>query len=495
MTYRIAGAQGEDQYYPHLGPLDCLPLADLGRRGIRTFNVSFDMSDPRSLVPYRRSRYLSAVPTLQGLVRAFSRVAQRIRQERPHGVRAWNKRIRAIENVPPRSSRKHQKRQSMRGSGGGGYLASGGLYAGRFSKRKRYRPKGVDVVRSRAENGGEANSGAGYALWFGTTADTPSTYGKYLFLAVLKRLAKNMGIDFRTEYDFIDQSVVSQTGDAGTFYYQLQILGEPEVVQRPITLSDSSHWGDLALAWINDVAAYLSGSPVKVSFLRCWIDWRTRDATDNYISGTAGRVDMKQMKVEYNFVDRVKIQNRTGANAPTEVDAENIEQNPLQGKIYELNGSKFELAFSNDTAISDSWVPSYTTGTLIINQAEASVNTALKDLMKRPMSGNLMSHVSGVKNIILQPGHIKSNVVTWSGTMNFNKFFDMNLSSYLTGSNSVDPKRFGKLQMFCLEKCVRTATGNAVPKIGYEHNQYHEFKVIELKKKPFITSFVDLTTV
>jgi hypothetical protein len=55
-----------------------------------------------------------------------------------------------------------------------------------------------------------------------------------------------------------------------------------------------------------------------------------------------------------------------------------------------------------------------------------------------------------------------------------------------SGANIGDMFKFGKMQAFCFEKTLRTGTGTAVVKIGYEHNLYTEFELVRKGVKPFI---------
>lgn len=443
---------------------------------VRTLAVS-----PR--VRGARLSRVGAARVIQAAFRALQRVGQARRSR--SSLSSWRKRVRSYESSSRRSqasskrmrpSRQYISRRRTRGN-----LASGGLYAGKFKKGKR--PSLMNRVVQRTESNGEVSAGAADEVaWVCASNVAPNTAGPVVFLAVLKRLARKMGQDFRTAHQFVDARTTTQSGSAGIFRYRYCVVGEPNVQERQLTILDSTTWGNLAGAWWNDLSAF---GYTRVDFMECYIEFLTRDATTNVVAGVEARVDLSEAVLKYHIVSALKIQNRTGANAGTEVDAENIEQNPIQGKCFHLKGHTLAFQWNNDTTITPSFRPNEDSGIVTIDPQDATLNAGMQNMLKRPTNG-IFKYTDMVQNVRLQPGHIKKNSITSTGSMYFNNFVNRVLMESATGANIGDMFNFGKVQAFCFEKTLRTGTGTAVVKIGYEHNLYTEFELIRKSPKPFI---------
>jgi hypothetical protein len=362
-----------------------------------------------------------------------------------------------------------------------GRLSGGGLWIGKFKQGKR--PNPVNRVKQRTESNGEISAGgADEVAWLAATNVAQVSMGPVCLLAVLKKLAKKMGQDFRSAHQYVDARTTTQTGNAGVFSYRYSFIGEPDVAERRITITDNMSWGGLAGAWWSDLAAF---GYTRLDFHECYIEWETRGAATNLVSGVSARLDLSEAVLKYYLVSSLKIQNRTGANAPTEVDAENIEQNPIQGKCFTLGGHTMLFQWNNDTAVTPSFLPDSSSGILTFDPQDASLNSGLQNQLKRPTRG-VFKYTQKIQNVRLQPGHIKSNTVSSVGSMYFNNFFNRVLMEKASGANIGDMFKFGKMQAFCFEKTLRTGTGTAVVKIGYEHNLYTEFELVRKGVKPFI---------
>ena len=192
---------------------------------------------------------------------------------------------------------------------------------------------------------------------------------------------------------------------------------------------------------------------------------------------------MTQCDINIHVLQLLKIQNRTGANTTTELDATSIEANPIQGKIYMINRSNMLPGWNNDTTITDSWSPNNTTGIVSIDPNEASLNAGIANLLKRPPHPSNIQRCYASINARLEPGQIKNAKIVYKDTGNFQRFF---ANILYNGTESIDSTSHGNCMALCFEKTLATTTGTAVVKIGYEKNLYIDCDINIRKSKPFV---------
>jgi hypothetical protein len=367
------------------------------------------------------------------------------------------------------------------------FLPGGGKYVGKFKRPRRRKTPVRNGVKIRTESNGEVTaSAADRVVWIGGTAVTGETLGRHMFLAVLKGLAKKMGVDFQTEHEFVDKNdtSVTQPNDVGSLYYTVTRGGEPDSITRNLNIPQGSTWGGVADIWWADVKAFWFGATSKTNFMDVWINFYVQDslapATEREILATE-KLCMKKLLIDFIIGSQLKLQNRTGADTPTETNSQNVEQNPLVGKMFELNGNLATLAWTNDSTITPSFVPNQTSGIVTIDPQDASYTQGITNMLIRPPNKNVFRYCKRDTLVRMQPGHIKSSYISDKGTMYFDTMFDMFVQGYAAGQNGANYMKFGKLQLFCLEKTMRTGTGTATVNVGYEHNQYHTLGVRENK--------------
>lgn len=362
-----------------------------------------------------------------------------------------------------------------------------GIYAGRFKRPRKAKKFNVRGVVTRTETVGEAVAGAADGcLWLGGTANAPVTWGRNLLLAVLRYLSAKLGCQFESEHDYIEKSVNALLGNTGKFVYQYHRSGLPAVIERSFNISAAGTWGELADAWYGDLQTAFPNDVNLYTMYRCWIDFATRDVTNNLDVGGSSFVNMKELLVDFKMTSVFKFQNRTGGDSATDDSTTVVEANPVVGKSYFIKGNDLMLQFVNDASITPSFRPHGSTGFVNIPSTDASYSGGVANLMKRPTSPNAWNacYKSGI--VRLQPGHIKQSTLSDSGTMYFNTLFHILYQTIAANVGQVQERKFGKTQLFCFQKTMRTGTGTAAVTIGYEHVQYHSFAVRRRPNRPYM---------
>jgi hypothetical protein len=359
-----------------------------------------------------------------------------------------------------------------------------GRWAGRFKKKRgRNARRLYGYVKARTEHVGEVvGTTASIPAWFGATAMTGKRVGRMLCLAALQRLAGLMGRSFTNENVFIDATA----NNGGTFHYRINSGGELAFFDRTVSIGLGDTWAVLASNWLND----LDGTPIvdSLNFIECYIVFKDDDAVPSTL-GSGPRLDMTEMLVDYKIDCTVRIQNRTGANSSAELDTDLVDVNPILGRIYVLKGSTPVVNLSTDSSVTTTLDSDNTSGLITLNAADATMNDGIANLFKRVQSPNIFRNVKRSNGLKLQPGEIKYVKESAKGKAYFDTFFRclVNPTLNLTANPSTrNTNKMGKCLMFGFEKAMRTGTGTAPITLGYMINQYHTFKCIAKKKKPYI---------
>ena len=377
-----------------------------------------------------------------------------------------------------------RKRQKVTSAMARTTLVGGGVYAGRFRKQKRKIPRTPKGISTRIQTGGEiaAATIAESSVLFGSTPHIPQQTLVYWWLAILKYLARMADQDFTSEYELIGEDTPLQPLTLGAeITYTITVGSEPDLLVRTVNIIPGQTWRDLATVCASDTVAFLTGNAV--------VHWKKCVLTSMTMGSGASGSKNHVMKLDDTYVDlsireNLKIQNRTGANADTEKFAENIESNPLNGRIYVVTKPYLDMRYSQPGAVTPNWRPSTTTGMMVVDLSDTSYSTGLKDILGKIPSPSLFSNIKSSAVVKLQPGHIKANSISYNIKGKFDKVFQQMFYDYASGA--LNNARAAPMQVYALEKTMQTNTGTAVVRIGYEKMTYFNCSMTVRKSKGFI---------
>lgn len=365
------------------------------------------------------------------------------------------------------------------------FLSGGGRYAGNFKRMRKYKKKGpFRGISATIENVGELTAGAAdQTIMVGTHAYAAQIIGTKLFLAILRALSFKMGSPFRNEHDYVDGLNSVGSGNVGNFTVAYSINGQPDLLEFTATAVSTSSFRELATALWTSYNAAANNTQTNMRFHYICFSPQVRSATVEYTGGIT-KLDLRNSLVTYMFIDTLKIQNRTGANTPTELDADNIEANPIRVTRFVVKGNALRLNWCNDGTVSPSFLCTSTTGSVAIDTQDASLTAGMKDLFTHAPAGSAFSGLKSRTTNVLQPGSIKRSAVPLKGTMYIDTMFKLVLhgEASAVGNDSL----FGCSQWHHIEKSLRTGTGTATAKIGYEHIMGITLTIKPSKKMPFI---------
>lgn len=178
--------------------------------------------------------------------------------------------------------------------------------------------------------------------------------------------------------------------------------------------------------------------------------------------GTAAKVmHLKNAKLEFTVKSTLKIQNRTLANESEDSSSTDVvDATPLYGKSYEGNGTGTNYVGkvgSTGEVVADRFFA-------VIDKVPGGINS-----LQEPPIGKLFTQVKKMAKAHLEPGQIKTSVLTENLKTNLNTFMHR-----ISGS-ALDSKQFlkiGKFRFFGFEKMIESQIARPPILVGWEHNYF-----------------------
>jgi len=173
-------------------------------------------------------------------------------------------------------------------------------------------------------------------------------------------------------------------------------------------------------------------------------------------------LNLKNETIHYYCKSELKFQNRTKA-ADGGVDATNINNNPLTGKLYEFTSGVPKTKAYNTfliERIKDG------TGVNLIRGAEFAANV---NGLKEPPRPKFFSNCKKSSSIRLEPGAIKKHTIIHTVKLKFNQFL-LNHTYQSTGVDRLTIRAAGKCAMIALEDMINV-NGSELIGMAYEVNR------------------------
>jgi len=157
-------------------------------------------------------------------------------------------------------------------------------------------------------------------------------------------------------------------------------------------------------------------------------------------------ISLATVMIDFVSKSSLKIQNRSVTSAgDDEVDLANV---PLYGKSYDGNGN------------GSTWIKGSSTANFHANSVSGvidQVSSALvsnKSPMGEPPHAKEFVSVKNSGKVRIEPGSIKTSVLSSKIAMNFNRFFETTWKMSLPLSSKLRTYGMGKFRFFCLEKML-----------------------------------------
>lgn len=340
--------------------------------------------------------------------------------------------------------------------------SSGFMRSNRKLRKARSAKRGVKFV---TERGGMLDTKiageAGPTVIVGHTTTPFAYFGKMIWRALILEMAQKSGM--RTTS--LDSDLFGKAND--------QLL---------VNYFPNSMMGTNRLTHVFTVAG---GGSIN-QFADTVYNWWQANASDQYVIDSIRYFPVTQAvgqpheyhgyemtclkyKMRFYVKSTLKIQNRT-IEVAENLDADDVSNAPLYGKSYSGPGNgmrslAFKLSFVGDEDFGDIW-------------KQDTRNTADNQPVREPPPPDLFTHVTKYGKQKIDPGELKTSVLTHSGVKDLNELLQMFIPATLLDTSPYI--KMGKYNILILEKMltVGNATDDLGIKIGYEVNNFFQFTLL-----------------
>ncbi|APA62653.1 putative capsid protein [uncultured virus] len=424
--------------------------------------------------------YKWVVPLLEHYAQPGSKRLRDIPKITLPGVPSFKKpRVATTAQLDLRKPSKTQLTTKTKEERSGPYPKMSGFYAKKFRTRRsgrvsvpakagceRFLEKGGTVTDPSSSAGSSQGS-----VYIGHGTAQRQVY--YVVIgAILRKLAARAGIDIKSWTGRIqsteDISPPSLIG--GVVYIFLKRANDidPVFSQSPVTADMS--WTQLEDALYAGLLSLSGADFANLQFTEA--HWTRNDPN---IQLPAAKINLRGAHIKVGFTSNMKIQNQTLSEGVDTTD--NVDANPIHGKVYEGFGNGFKLGFTelagtaNQKVIADG-----VNGLIQFNWTGISY---MNDVYRRPpaKSGFLGCYKMGTSR--LQPGQIRTGYISFSKDYSLDYIMSMlfRASNTLIGASL----KLGKCQLYGFEKHIHQALSSSPISLSYEINQ-HYTAVLKLKR-------------
>lgn len=169
----------------------------------------------------------------------------------------------------------------------------------------------------------------------------------------------------------------------------------------------------------------------------------------------AASISLEALMFHYDIKSTLKIQNRS-INTAGNDEADEVDNVPLYGKSIGGKGTGVVARYPNSTS------PANVVGDITSGLIS---NVSLDDNAKEPLSGYFFPKSSQQGKVHLDPGALKTSVLTTKRSIGLKYLLRMNYQ--ISGTQSITP--FGSYRFFQLEKMIDTGVVINLL-VAYEHN-------------------------
>jgi len=325
--------------------------------------------------------------------------------------------------------------------------------AGRF-KTKKYKitkthRKAIGGVSETFEVGRQLVSN-GQCMWIGHNSAPIEKLWLNFWRVIIKKLLDRTGFPVRNFGEVLAQIT---PGDVVNISYT---VADGVVGSQSYTLTAADSADTIVVFLFNNVALRLEGIVfTQIAYLP------TTNAVGTGTDRPGTKLDLEHAMIDVYCKSSMKIQNRT---QNTSIDSEAVDNVPLYGKIYSGNGNGVNMLTSTATG---------TQIQLLANNANGLITGSEADLaMSEPPHAWFFPGVSKAGKAHLEPGAIKTNVLTYKRKISINYFRKMIGRQFTLGVTKAKLP-FGKFCFFGFEKMIQTAApavGNIT--VGLEINHF-----------------------
>lgn len=378
---------------------------------------------------------------------------------RPRLKRAWDYKATAaplilsqkINKMPPTTPRKllqfsPKKKVKLLDTPGGSKMrvkrtsSTYGVSAGKIRKvkkiKRRYRKKMRKYVFNGVEKTTEAfkNEGTtGQAITFAHGTFVRDQVLEMAWKAVVKKFFEQQKVYIN------DWNDVATPYNAADWRFVISFINNGVGNSIALAMTTLTKYVDI-IFWLGDTARPWNNHGLNIELDTMQI---TSNVTFEY--RPFALLNLRRTKIHFEIKSSMKMQNRT-INSTGNNESDDVDNVPLVGKIYQFKGT----GLVRPKTTGDSQV--------YINDSTGYITPIEFGNYREPIDGLYYDKIKRQGKIKLEPGQIKTSVLTQKGTM----FFSTLLNRCVEKFNNSNPKlEYGKCRAFTLEKMIDTLADNA----------------------------------
>lgn len=387
---------------------------------------------------------------------------------------------------PRKLPKKPSRMPSKRYGAVGHKMVGRGVYKKYFKRGPRrgpdvYAKKGVMTYR---EDAGVVEQDK--TVYIGHYTSPAEGVFQIVFEAILRKLAKKSGIDFKSTRDIVGKQYGSAAGSEGEVFYATRVIEGGTLNRQAIAITADMTWQALAAALVTQLKGLITSGIQRLYVEYIEICFNT-DAAVPTFNHPSARIYCNNLRVCIKSTSEMAIQNRTLANTGGTGDEHhsvlNVENNPLQGYSYYCPGNGLRYKYSYDAGGRVTLLADDTKGQIELDPDDAGLPANYQSLLSRPPMAHMFQGVKGRVKQMLGPGVIKKDYLKTYANTTLNSLLQK-YKQWLV-NQSEHQIWFGKSRVFAFEKMMHTnEASEPFMSVGWEIN-HHMFCYV--KETPLCT--------
>lgn len=350
--------------------------------------------------------------------------------------------FRVVKSTPSKPGRKNVKKVGATYVKGFG--AANSKSAGFFKTRKRIKRR--DTYGKMLKNGVTVVSETGslltsdYTRYIGHTTMGPINNVRVMcFLSAIKVILKKMGV----QVPDMNQQLTSipNNGFVSTDFFALSWRNSPVggVGSQTFQLSTRSMY-----TMATDYAAWYESVAAKDVIL--YEFHFVPDGVDTSSTYARTSVQLVNSRIHFDCKSTLKLQNRS-VNSTGNDQTDDVDNVPLYGKSYEGKGTGSKTLWDGYTNLaSNNYIADNVHGIINYNGTDQK--------SQEPLDPRIVVKATKTGKAHLDPGQIKTDVLTFKGSYDFNKLLNTYMAIYTTNPTDSSLRDLGTFKFFGLEKML-----------------------------------------
>lgn len=301
---------------------------------------------------------------------------------------------------------------------------------------------------------------------FGHYSSPYSMLHQEIFKCFVRMLAHANGTDIKDWYVTASQHFI----EAGTATHALSLgirrqINEPTTYVQIALDSTTESVHSLGNRWLVAYQSYVASTNDQSDFHLVYIDYHENVAPYRSLA----RINLVDAKVVVKTSSTMKMQNRTRGVSSSDDAMTDVTNNPLRCMAVDLRGNTVTFRNYNETLES---------GPNRAHNYTGFIEAWMKDLTNGAPDPNPrdIQHATGVKRHVIEPGHFFTSRISYNRLMKLDAYFNLGRDVHRNTDSRI---AFGVSRVFNFDKFLDTSSGDQLPSVGWQLNQYTGVRILK----------------